>query len=742
MLGIQPLQPCQHGAVSLNTTARPCCCLVVGMHNSGTSLVGNLLDAAGIPLGDQLLLRAAIPEAKRPRYDYFEDAEVVALQDATLLELQRHWTSYRASFPLPATDSPVRKRFRGRLSTLVRQRLRGARLWVVKDPRSGVLLDDWLQVLRELDLEAKLLIVHREPRSSIDSFSSKAGVPRLWAEALWQRTYSQALAAAEALADDQVLITAFETLLAAPEQETRRLCRFLQWSPPRDLSERVASRIDHALPTQNGRDGPTGSLHPATQQLELGLQGVVRSRSTPAADDLLCQAMQTALAEAHDALELNALHADGQTLLPKVSVWIVTAELQGWGRCGGIGSAYRELAEALAEAAHGVRVLLVAPGHDTPPQPLPRLQVQRLDPSGLSRLELSRRVAGILQAEPADVVHLHEWLGLGSGLRSALGSDHPPLIIGLHGPSAWTRLGNPWPRSSDGALAVEEELLYEEGLVRALERDAIAQADLLVAPSRFMAEWVQQNGLTANAPARVAVQRNCSLRQRPEPPPADAAAMAIPLHTLVFFGRLEQRKGLLLFLEALEQMQAPPRQVVFLGSDCRIQETHWASELAEERLARLGIACSLHSDLERDQALALLQALQAVVVIPSLIENSPCVVEELLGSGLRLVVTDVSGSGELITDDGLAWLSAAEPAALAQHLQRALSLRDAGAYRLEPRIPPWWIALSWQAFHERLPRRGLPQPAAAPVASHPVGPRRRGRRAVAAMMRRLGLRHG
>ena len=53
------------------------------MHNSGTSLVASLLHAAGMPMGDRLLFRRTIPADRRPRYDYFEDGDVVALQDAT-----------------------------------------------------------------------------------------------------------------------------------------------------------------------------------------------------------------------------------------------------------------------------------------------------------------------------------------------------------------------------------------------------------------------------------------------------------------------------------------------------------------------------------------------------------------------------------------------------------------------------------------------------------------------------------
>ena len=659
------------------------------MHNSGTSLVGALLHAAGVPMGERLLLREGIAPDKRPRYDYFEDEDVVALQDATLLELQRHWSSYRSAFPLPEANSEARQRFRQQLSALLHQRLKRERLWVVKDPRTGALLCDWLTVLRELDVEPRLLIVHRDAASNIRSFSSKGQVPELWAEALWQRTYANALGAANTLAQAQVEKVSFAELMADPETQARRICSFLNWPPRAELADQIARRFDPSLPAQAANGPQQTHLHPATQRLEQQLAGL---ETSPLEEQkLLASELAAGLQQTNDPLNLNGLHPEGQSLLPKLRVTIVTAELQGWGPSGGIGSAYRELAGGLSAAGHPVRILLVAGGDDHQEQSPPGLQVERLDPGGLTRLELCRRIADRLRADPGDVIHLHDWLGLGSGLRSALGTGCPPLIVGLHGPSAWTRTGNPWPENS------APEPLYDEGLVRALEQDTLAQADLLVAPSRFMEHWVHQH-LPLQQP--VLVQRNCPLSQgRITAGPEGKAAR------LVYFGRLEQRKGLLLFLDALEQLPQAPLEVVLVGGDCCIGDSRWGSELVKERLEPLGIPFRIETGLQRTEALHLLRELAGVVVIPSLIENSPCVVEELLNSGLRLVTTAVGGTPELVSETCQRWLSAPEPAALASHLERALHPVEPGAYQLEARIPAWQITLSWHAFHERLPRR-------------------------------------
>jgi glycosyltransferase involved in cell wall biosynthesis len=669
------------------------------MHNSGTSLAGSLLHASGAPMGDRLLLRHSIEATHRPRYDYFEDEEVVALQDTTLLGLQRHWSSYRASFPLPAAGSVERMRFRQQLTALVQRRLRRQRLWVVKDPRIGVLLEDWVMVLQALNVTVQLLIVHRDPDSNVRSFSSKGRVPTLWAEALWQRTYANALAAAGDLVESQVAFARFTDLVTRPVDEAQRFCRFLQWPEPVNLAERVAAVVDPSLPTQTRAPNSGEHLQPFTLSLQGRLGSGCMFAKPPQEHELLAHQIELALTPNSPWLELNAREAGGQSLLPKLRIGIVTAELQGWGPCGGIGSAYRELALALCAAGHGVKVLLVAPGAREAKDPIPGVEVQQLNSNKSSRLELARRVAAILHDDPADVVHLHDWLGLGSGLREYLGSDGPLLIVGLHGPSSWTRLGNPWPRSVEGALAVDANCLYEEGLVRALEQDTLQHADLLVSPSRFMADWVRRQLLSDSNTPPIAVQRNCALSAR------ILAGSGTYQPSLVFFGRLEERKGLLLFLDALERMPQPAAQVIFLGQDCRISEQCWGSAVARTRLEALAIPCQFQGNLQRADALQWLRELNPVVVIPSLIENSPCAVEELLESGLRLVVTNVGGCKELVAESCTHWLSAAEPEALAQHLHAALTLQDPQAYQLHARVPAWSISLSWQAFHERLPRR-------------------------------------
>lgn len=665
-------------------------------------------------MGPSLLMKQTIPKERRPRYDYFEDAEIVKIQDLALLGMKRHWSSYKASFSLPPSEHPARVKFRKELTRLLAIRFKKNSLWLVKDPRSSVLVEDWLNILAKLELDTRLLIVHRDPRSNIRSFSSKGQVPEIWAEALWQRTYINALNAAEQLPSEKVAITCFEDLLSKPFSELERLCQTLDWYVNRKALKNIEKRVNLDLLTQEKQtkskvvDMQQTILHDTTTELAKQLRGELsRTQHKSLADEL-----QLASKDCSKGLQLNNMRLDEQTLAPKVSITIVTAELQGWGRSGGIGSAYRELASTLKTAGHFVRVLIIQPGPTKEGTIQEQFEVIQLDGRGQTRLSLIRHIAEYLKQNKTDIIHLHDWLGFASGLKKALEPYRPQLVVGIHGPSAWARTANPWPRSQDGGLLASEAQLFDEGLVQQLELDGLNQADWLISPSVALKNWVETNLSVSNINIPILVNRNCPLQQRLNSQPSELETTNTV--DCAYFGRLEQRKGILIFVEALLIMPKPPTCVLFMGSDSVIGlnddgSEQWGSELIKEKLSNKNICIIFEMNLSRDQALIRLMELKPVVVIPSLIENSPCVVDELLNSGLKMVVTNVGGTPELIPEKEQQWLSPAEPVELAKHLEQALKsiIDETKAYQLSPAIETWKIQLSWQAFHERLPSMSI-----------------------------------
>ena len=119
-------------------TATPPLILVVGMHRSGTSLLGSLLQALGVGLagGEQALIAA---DQHNPE-GYYEWRAVVDLQERLLIDLDRWWPSHRGGLPLSPgwSEAPATQAARRALRQLLQdecQRQRGP--WAIKDPRSS-----------------------------------------------------------------------------------------------------------------------------------------------------------------------------------------------------------------------------------------------------------------------------------------------------------------------------------------------------------------------------------------------------------------------------------------------------------------------------------------------------------------------------------------------------------------------------------------------------------------------------
>lgn len=120
--------------------------IVAGFHRSGTSLIGQLLQCAGLFLGDKLL-------EKHPSnpYGHFEDAEVVGLHDQILADNGLSWIVSEPFLPV-INESHWR-----RMRQLIERRNAKHELWGFKDPRVCLFLTVWKHLLPG----AKVLLVYR-----------------------------------------------------------------------------------------------------------------------------------------------------------------------------------------------------------------------------------------------------------------------------------------------------------------------------------------------------------------------------------------------------------------------------------------------------------------------------------------------------------------------------------------------------------------------------------------------------
>lgn len=402
--------------------------------------------------------------------------------------------------------------------------------------------------------------------------------------------------------------------------------------------------------------------------------------------------------------------AEAQSAPPQRIV-IVTAEILGPVKNGGIATALTGLAEALAEAGHRVTVLFVdlagTMQQEDRQDRWADLYAKRgirlafLSPDAYkdrSPLALSFQVAGWLAGEPADIVHFHDWLGLGHeairAMRMGQGFVDTLLVVGAHGPSAWAAEGNALPDDP------EQERI---------ERYAIEQADVLIAPSQYLLGWMEARGW--RLPKRHYVQQNLLPRGQDTRQPE--SRRSLPVTELVFFGRLEPRKGVLLFCDALDRLATngilarhDGLKITFLGKSTPVEGMD-GRDYAAARATGWPAETGFVSDLDSRDALAYLAVPGRLAIIPSLIENSPCTVLECLLDGIPLLAADVGGVAELIAPrDRDRLLFAPTAGALAEALAERL---ENGAATGRPAIAQEAVRRVWTNWHIRpgRPHQGL-----------------------------------
>ena len=199
--------------------------LVVGMHRSGTSLLGSILDALGIALPGPL-----IHGDQHNPAGYFERSDITALQEELLIDLQRWWPSEAGTMPLPQgwLSTARAQRAAACLKRLLQQDLQQQHApWAIKDPRSSLLLPLWRQVAIELDVPLRLLLAFRNPTEVVTSLvnrdAASTGMTAERAQALWIRHQQQVLLDA---GDLPLHVVNYSRWFDAPEPQIKALQQF------------------------------------------------------------------------------------------------------------------------------------------------------------------------------------------------------------------------------------------------------------------------------------------------------------------------------------------------------------------------------------------------------------------------------------------------------------------------------------------------------------------------------------
>ena len=392
-------------------------------------------------------------------------------------------------------------------------------------------------------------------------------------------------------------------------------------------------------------------------------------------------------------------------------VALVTEELAFGPGSGGIGGAFHELSLAVARAGYAVD-LLYLPINQEPQRDrdiadyysdhgvtvaIPNIEQYTWSHSCyVHRSYAVFRYLSSLE-RPYDVIHFHDYKGIGffslAAKQQRLAFADTSLVVQAHGPTRWTLRANGHPFTHPDQLKIDF-----------LERQSIARADILISPSHFMLEWFRAEGWSVPPPERVHVLQNICTYVRGLIASRVTGPAPRQFDEIVFFGRHEERKGIVQFCDTLDLIQDELCQrritVSFLGGFGKINGEDSSVYLAG-RARRWGFSISVVADCDRISAARhLTESPGALVVIPSPEENSPYTVLEALVMGKPLITSDAGGARELLDDASVRRCTCPiQPQAL------AAKLREAVAKGLEPArvaVPPQETERRWISLHEQL----------------------------------------
>lgn len=271
-------------------------------------------------------------------------------------------------------------------------------------------------------------------------------------------------------------------------------------------------------------------------------------------------------------------------------------------------------------------------------------------------LERSLMVKNYLVGKNFDHIYFQDWKASGfhtiQAKRVGLGFQDTKLVVVVNSPHEWVH-------EESVNWADRGDLYYP--YLKWCERYCCEHADLLQAPSQYIYDWLEERGwkLSANRFVTPCIR----LIAHSDADTHDAVAATTPTDKLrlAFFSRLETRKGLEVFVDALDMLADKSRveKVFFLGREAAVSPTTYNTELErakryiERRMHEVGIPFQIVDTLNSDDAIALLKREKLLAIMPSLAETFGLVVYECILNQIPFLCSDIPPFREMVHPDGI-----------------------------------------------------------------------------------------
>ena len=234
------------------------------------------------------------------------------------------------------------------------------------------------------------------------------------------------------------------------------------------------------------------------------------------------------------------------------------------------------------------------------------------------------------------IVHFNDFDGLAfysvSAKRSGIYLNKTHINIICHGNSRW-------------GLEVSRFFPSQQDLeIFDLERLSLIYADSIMSPSEYLLNWMRDNNLE---------NKSVNLLQRnimPTDESDDYGSRAVirqDVKKIVFFGRHEVRKGLLIFLDSINRIlrENSKLEVYFIGKT-QIIDGQNSSDIISRFLVEHKSRINIIGPLSRDDVREFISATDVLTVMPSIAENLPFTVYECLKWNVKFIASNSGGTSE------------------------------------------------------------------------------------------------
>ncbi|MEM0914772.1 MAG: glycosyltransferase family 4 protein [Planctomycetota bacterium] len=402
----------------------------------------------------------------------------------------------------------------------------------------------------------------------------------------------------------------------------------------------------------------------------------------------------------------------------KLRICIATEDIVGPIRNGGIGTTYTHLAKRLVEEGHEPTIAYLRGDHCENKSMAHWVEWYRqagvrfvpIDPTTVDVVTPASRWVNpmlalyeFLKQESFDAVHVSEWRGLAMpamlARKQGLALQDTAFLVKASSPWLWNR------EHGYHTLNRPTDLPKMFAEMRSIEL-----GDVVIGGSRHLLRWMLEHGY--RMPPRSHSQPNVIVPPKSEELDAlrekrrGMAGTRMPIDELVFFGRLEYRKGLDVFCDAIDRLVAEGIELPKIALMGKYGEPipSWpeypTQEYLKVRTKAWPVEVTLLTNYNTEQAVTYLLSGDRLAVMPSVIENSSLAVYEAASFGIPCIASDRGGTPELVIDEHHdAMLIEPHPVKLAEKLKEAIAQ---GGFIAEPTFDNGQNLQVWRDFHDHL----------------------------------------